>query len=254
MRALFLAFALIAAAAAQGLPQGKAIEGIKFDSKGLINALNPHIHVIMHGGCKGKPDHVYGESKGVYYGCVGEQEVCTESKFHNGKGVPRALITQYQQVKALQEAEKAEFDRRQQERQEQRVREGRSTGDPKFDAELARQRSAAIANEVKTARAQGRQPDLAQFSKAGTATAAPATTQVATVQKATARRTAPAPLADAKLEGIEKGAALPDVLARLGNPYLRITGETDNLTYRLESGRTAKLEFTRGALTKLDVQ
>ena len=242
---------------AQPLPQGKAIKGIEFDSKGLIEALNPtvHIHTLMHGSCKGEPDHVYGDSKGVYFACISEQDICTEVKFHKGAGVPRALITQYEQVKKIQEAERSEYERKEKERQEQRVRDGLSTGDPALDAAQSRQRLEAIANEVRTARAQGRQPNLGQFTSAPGATpAAPAQPAPApTVLAPTIKRATTTLLADEKLNGIATGATLSDVLQKLGNPYLRISGSADKLTYRLESGGAAELYFEGGVLARKEI-
>ena len=243
---------------AQALPQGKAITGIEFDSKKLIEAMNPtvHIHFLMHGSCKGQPDHVYGKSDGVYYACISEQDVCTVAKAHNGVGVPKALITQYEQVKILQEAEREEFERKQAERQAELVRQGRSTGDPALDAAQSRHRLEAIANEVKTARAQGRQPNLAQFTKTPGATATPAPAQPSpapTVLAPAVKRATTTLLPDEKLTGIATGATLSDVLQKLGNPYLRISGSTDHLTYRMESGGAAELYFERGVLARMDI-
>jgi len=228
---------------AQKLPQGKPITGIEFDSKGLIDAINPtvHIHFLMHGSCKGEPDHVYGHSDNIYYACISEQDVCTVSKAHKGVGVPRALITQYEQVRALQEAERQKFEEERPEREAKAL--------------AARLRSEAITNEVRTARAQGRPPNLAQFNLPGAspAPAAPAAS-VGTIAQATVQRATTARLADEKLEGIVVGTALGDVLRKLGNPYSRIAGDSERWTYRLESGGTARLEFEGGALAKIEVQ
>ena len=232
---------------AQPLPQGKPITGIEFDSKGLIDAMNPtvHIHFLMHGSCKGEPDHVYGHSDSIYYACISEQDVCTVAKAHNGVGVPRALITQYEQVRKLQEAERQKFEEGRPEREAQ--------------AAAARLRSEAISNEVRTARAQGRQPNLAQFGMPGAPatparqTAAAGTAAVGTVAQATVQRATTTLLADEKLEGIATGAKLADVQRTLGNPYSRIAGDSERWTYRLESGKTARLEFEGGVLARIEV-
>ena len=242
MRAVLLLLACICVLRAQPLPQGKPVTGIEFDSKGLIDAINPtiHIHFLMHGSCKGEPDHVYGHSDNIYYACISEQDVCTVAKAHNGVGVPRALITQYEQVRKLQEAERQKFEEGRAEREAQ--------------AAASRQRSEAISNEVRTARAQGRQPNLAQFGMPGApATPAPRKAAVGTVAQATVQRATITLLPDEKLEGIATGAKLADVQRTLGNPYSRIAGDSERWTYRLESGKTARLEFEGGVLARIEV-
>ena len=83
--------------------------------------------------------------------------------------------------------------------------------------------------------------------------ARPATASAPTVAKATAKRATVAPLADEKLIGIVAGVAVADVLRQLGNPYSRIAGESERLTYRLASGLTARLEFEGGVLARVEV-
>jgi hypothetical protein len=193
-----------------------------------------------------------GDAKKVYYACISGQDVCTDAKAHKGTGVPRALITQYEQVEALRAVEQAEREKAAQAREQQRVRDGVSTGDRALDRELARQRLEAIANEAKAARAEGRQANLGQFAKIGQTAPAPAKGAGSPVTAATAKRATAAPLADEKLEGVAMGAKLTDVIAKLGNPYSRISGSSERLTYHLESGGIARLFFEGGILMRIE--
>lgn len=224
MRCVLPAILFSALIGAQPLPQGNAVTGIQgIDSKSLINLGMPqiHIHTLMHGSCKGQPDHVYGNSGNTYYACISEQDVCTDAKAHKGVGVPKALITQYSQVKALQEAERekqrAEFERERPERERRQA---------EFDQRIAELRA----------------------NRGNSATKAP----TPTVIRSTAKRATAVPLADEKLEGIEVGATLTAVIERLGNPTFRIAGQTESLTYQLASGGTARLEFEGGILKRFE--
>jgi hypothetical protein len=209
MRAALLCLAAISLSA-QRLPPAKPLEGFTFDANKLPKLPVFHFHPILLGGCKGKPDHVYGSSGSVYYACISEQDVCTTPNAHRGVGVPRALITQYQQVKAMlqakREAGRARIERAGQER---------------------KARSGAAVRSV----------------RGGSAPA---------VEAATVNRATTVPLADSKLEGIAVGAALSDVIEALGNPYSRITGESERLTYRLESGGVARLVFEGAVLKQIE--
>jgi len=120
--------------------------------------------------------------------------------------------------------------------------------DDRHPRPAARTRLGGRERERRQAEFDQRIADLKANRGARTTAKAPAPT----VAAATARRATPVPLADEKLEGIAVGASLKNVLEKLGNPYSRIAGQSESLTYRLVSGGIARLFFDGGVLTAIE--
>jgi len=64
---------------------------------------------------------------------------------------------------------------------------------------------------------------------------------------------APPPVADEFVQGLRPGTPLAAVVEKLGEPHMKISGETPCYTYRLVSGDTAELEFDDGKLQRVRV-
>lgn len=84
---------------------------------------------------------------------------------------------------------------------------------------------------------------------------APRTATIASVSPPAARGAGRAqpPVADDQVSGISTGAAIGEVVALLGQPHSRLTGDFERLNYRLASGGTARLEFESGKLARLQI-
>jgi hypothetical protein len=181
----------------------------------------PHIHTVLHN-CKGKPNHVYARQKDVYYACINGKEVCSEEK---ATPIPSRLIGDYQACRRAQE---------------ERMEEGRA-------------RSRRVQEEIKAASAKGGQSAAGRREPVA-GRGAPATASVTVVSTAPAASSpVPPPIADEQVRAIPAGIARAAVVQKLGEPYMKITGETECYTYRLQSGNTAGFEFEAGKLRQLQV-
>lgn len=64
----------------------------------------------------------------------------------------------------------------------------------------------------------------------------------------------PAPPSEAveeeRVRALAAGATMDEVLAQFGEPYARLSGEYERITYRLTSGGSARLDFEKGKLAK----
>lgn len=218
MRALLCVLLAAAPLIAQAIPAGKPVE---VDFKNLEAILKPpHFHFVP-ADCKGKPNRVFARQNGVYYACINGKEVCSEEK---PMPIPFGLIDQF---KAEMEAAKA------------RMAEGR---------EMARRAQ----EETKAAAASNsRAAEAARRAGSG----APGSTSVTVVNTATPApdSAAPAPVADELVRGLTPGTALAAVVEKLGEPFMKISGETPCYTYRLASGDAAELEFEDGKLQRVRV-
>jgi hypothetical protein len=58
-------------------------------------------------------------------------------------------------------------------------------------------------------------------------------------------------LADALAASIPVGAERSEVLQKLGEPYSKISGDSERFTYLLQSGRTLRIELEDGRVTKV---
>ena len=58
---------------------------------------------------------------------------------------------------------------------------------------------------------------------------------------------------EAQVNSIALGSARTDVVQQLGEPYMKISGDTERLTYRLTSGNIARLDFDNGKLTQIRI-
>jgi hypothetical protein len=61
------------------------------------------------------------------------------------------------------------------------------------------------------------------------------------------------PVAEEQVKDIALGTSLDEVVRKLGEPYMRVTGDYERLTYRIAAGNAAKLEFEAGKLTRLEI-
>ncbi|MBZ5633499.1 MAG: hypothetical protein LAO55_10270 [Acidobacteriia bacterium] len=57
-------------------------------------------------------------------------------------------------------------------------------------------------------------------------------------------------ITEEQVNSVPLGSARADVVQTLGEPYMKISGDTERLTYRLTSGYLARLEFENGKLTQ----
>ena len=62
-----------------------------------------------------------------------------------------------------------------------------------------------------------------------------------------------APLAEELVNSIPLGSTRTDVVGQLGEPYMKISGDTERLTYRLTSGNLARLDFDNGKLAQIRI-
>lgn len=96
--------------------------------------------------------------------------------------------------------------------------------------------------------AQAPKPDVSAGKSAGDGT-----TVVRIRAADMAAATPPPRLADERLKEIAVGMAAADVLHKLGDPAMKISGEVDDYTYVLVSGKTAELYFEKGKLARVKV-
>ena len=62
-----------------------------------------------------------------------------------------------------------------------------------------------------------------------------------------------APITDERAKSIPLGSLRADVLEKLGEPYVRISGDAERFTYRLTSGKLARLDFENGKLVQIRI-
>ena len=175
----------------------------------------PHVHAMPHSSCQGEPDHVYGKQAGVYFACVKGAEVCSQERVK----IPAALITDFER-NAGEHASRTKAYR------ERLVREGRIV-----------ERDSAPYATVIPADSQAR----VEVVRAGAVTNVVAAANTAPP---------PAPVAESLVRGIAAGTDREDVTRKLGEPYMRISGVVESLTYRLTPSGSARLEFTGGKLVR----
>jgi hypothetical protein len=63
----------------------------------------------------------------------------------------------------------------------------------------------------------------------------------------------PARIAEGRLLEVPIGSTRDEVIQKLGNPYMKITGQVESFTYLLTSGSSAKLDLENGKLIQLRV-
>ncbi len=61
----------------------------------------------------------------------------------------------------------------------------------------------------------------------------------------------PPPVEDERVKELAIGTPRAEVVQKLGEPYLKISGQVEYYSYRLKSGGTAELEFADGKLKKV---
>jgi hypothetical protein len=173
-----------------------------------------HIHA-MPLNCKGSPDRVYGKSAGVYYACIKAREVCSLEK----GAIPTNLIAAF-------DAEAGS------------VSAARKDSPRKGAAKKTAARQPAPLPEVK-------QPGVEMLRG----------TTVSTVDAPSSQAPAPprTPIAEERVRAIPIGATPDEVMQKLGEPYMKISGSVEYFTYLLTSKNTAKLEFLNGKLTQLRI-
>jgi hypothetical protein len=178
----------------------------------------PHVHAMPHGSCQGEPDHVYGKQNGVYYACVKGKEMCSRERAK----IPAPLIAEFDK-NAL------EHEARTQAYREKLVREGRIV-----------ERDPAAFAPVVPPEAQAR----VEVVRAGAVTNVVAAANAAPP---------PPPVAESRVREIALGTDREDVTAKLGEPYMRISGVVEVLTYRLSPAGSARLEFSAGKLSRTQI-
>lgn len=209
---LSLACALPALTQSSTLPVGKPIEGMKgIDFK----SISFHFHPLPRN-CKDQPDHVFGKSGSVYDACIGGKQVCTKENVT----VPLSLI--------------ADFDDQTRRRNE-------------AVAESRRKRAAfsAAFAEARTEHNKAMTQHRAHFAERQQSRAALAVP----VSVAEPGPAPPPPVADEKAREIVPGTTRAELIAKLGQPYMKITGDFERFTYLLTSGNTAKFELENSKVT-----
>jgi hypothetical protein len=79
-------------------------------------------------------------------------------------------------------------------------------------------------------------------------------TTVVRIRAADMAAAAPPPrLADERLKEIAVGMAAADVVKKLGDPAMKISGEFEDYSYVLVSGKSAELYFEKGKLARVKV-
>ena len=218
MRTVVLTLLCAAAALAQtnraGFPEGKAIEVDFSKMQAVLKA--PHFHTTFYD-CKGKKDHAYARQGSVYYACMNQKDVCSEEK---GVTIPFKLIedlnAKERQHDAIMAAGQAKLKKAMQEPKLQSERMPRSA-----PAERAPHSAITTVSQVSAA-------DLAPGA-------------------------APAAIADDQLQGVPVGTTRADLIEKLGNPHMKISGDVEYYTYMLASGNSAQLELQAGKVTKVQV-
>jgi hypothetical protein len=218
MRTVVLTLLCVAAAVAQtnraGFPEGKAIE-VDF-SKMQAALKGPHFHTTFYD-CKGKKDHAYARQGSVYYACLNQKDVCSEE---TGVTIPFKLI------------------------------EGLNAKEREHDAIMA----AGQAKLKKAMQEPKMQREPAPRPAAVERTPHSATTTVSQVSAADlAPGAAPAAIADDQLQGVPVGTTRADLIEKLGNPHMKMTGDVEYYTYMLVSGNSALMELQAGKVTKVQV-
>lgn len=59
------------------------------------------------------------------------------------------------------------------------------------------------------------------------------------------------PIEDARVERLTIGDQRSEVLEKLGEPHVRISGDLERYTYLLQSGKAVKLDFENGLLKRI---
>ncbi len=58
------------------------------------------------------------------------------------------------------------------------------------------------------------------------------------------------PITEEQLNEVAAGTAKPEVLGKLGDPYMRISGDSERFTYLLTSGKLGKIDLENGKVTR----
>jgi hypothetical protein len=184
---------------------------------GPVIPATAHIHPLAQ--CKGSPDGIYMKSGNTYFACIGEKDVCSKEK---GK-IPAAMITEFDQESAAFQARMAAF-------------KTSSASRPTPSERLAEMR--------------------ARREAFGGRSANPAATQVPVEAPAAYEdATPPTPkLTSGQVAEIAVGMPEPEVRKRLGEPYSRISGEYPSVTYLLENGGSARIEFEDGKAARIHIR
>jgi len=217
MRAVLLLIPLSCALHAQKstIPVGKSpFEGIDLKMKPIVSSLIvPHFHLTV-GSCKDQPDRIYTKSGNTYYACIGGQHWCSQEK---GKITP-AMISDYEAGMAEFRARIAEF---------KAGAADRASRHEQIRADMAARRGMSY-----SARSTTSVPIEAPLGASPSTAPPPAVTA-------------------AQIAEITVGASKADVLRILGEPFSRISGEYESLTYLLDNGGTAKFELESQRVTRV---
>ena len=213
----------------------------------------PHIHTMTEK-CDVGPDRIFGKTGKTYYACIGGKEVCNLSSGNHGVRIPQSMIEEF-------DAHMAAFRLRHDTWQRDRVAAGRSTGEAGRDQQISAQRLKFTAAAVNRARASGARPNMLEIRQAAE-TAYPTTSGTSSIEPARVTSAAPAPstvapaqplVEDQRILAIPKGKAMATVIQELGSPHGRIAGGMERLTYRLTSGKLAKIDFVNGVVSEVRI-
>lgn len=220
----------------------------------------PHIHTMTEK-CNAGPDRIFGQTGKTYYACIGGQEVCNLSGGDHGVRIPQSMTDEF-------DAHMVEFRQRQNALRQELVATGRSTGDAGRDQQIAAQRLEFTAAALKRDQASGVRPNLLEIRRAAEA-AYPMAPGVALTSGGPSAQAlgqnpsvtlpvslvAPAqpPIDDQRILAIAKGTPIATVVQELGSPHGRISGGMERFTYRLTSGRAAKLDFDNGVVSEVRI-
>lgn len=194
------------------IPVGKSpFEGIDLKMKPIVSALSVPHFHLTAGSCKDQPDKIYTKSGNTYYACVGGQHWCSQEK---GK-ITSAMISEY-------EAHMAEFRAHMDEYKK---------GAPERAARRDRIQSDMLARRTQ------RSSSAAALAIEAPIEAAPAA--------------APPAVTAAQLAEVTVGTSKADVLRILGQPFSKISGEYESLTYLLDNGGSAKFELEGQRVTRV---
>jgi hypothetical protein len=236
-----LCVCLVSAWAQSAIDVGKPYKG-NFDGlkPGDLIFKVPHIHTMPRD-CAGQPDAVYGRQDGVYYACKNNKVVCSKEE----GAIPRDWVAAY-------DALRREHDERMKEFRAANVREGRAISeDPWVNHRAAIAEHQARVAEAREGHAAGRRPNFGGAGANASGAAARPAMIGALEAVAPPSRLEPSTVSEEQLKEIATGMARTEVLRRLGEPYMKITGDVVYYTYQMTSGSVAKLEFENEKLTRL---
>lgn len=225
-------FALLVIVSVAGAQQDKSAPWVSkdlstFKSKDLkmdAPIFKPvHIHV-SHRNCKEAVDGVYAKTNGVYYACIGQEEVCNRSPH----SIPKWMIDNFERgIREFREHVEASQAKTRREIEEARAKDEAVWG-PRRAAD-ARLRASRLEGSQRV----GRNP----IPLGEALTPAPQSEKVP----------------DERVEEVVVGTLREELIRKFGPPHSRISGESERLTYLLTSGASVKFDLEMDKVTQIRV-